>query len=81
VAAVSCDDGFALPDGKLMDWVECVSTGGEYPEAIWNITNMQCQREFAIKAFRILSSLYLLTISLNVYLQVAFKQGKITILR
>lgn len=46
VAKVSCDVGFELSNDKLVDAVECVSSEGEYPEALWNFTDIRCQREF-----------------------------------
>jgi hypothetical protein len=46
VVFVSCDDGFAFPDGSVSVAIECIVTFGDVIEAVWNVTELDsCQRE------------------------------------
>jgi len=42
-AEVSCDDGFMFASHQLVEPIECIAEETMYPEAKWNISQLECQ--------------------------------------
>jgi hypothetical protein len=44
-AKVYCEDGFIFSTGSVVETIKCMTSGSSSLEAVWNVTELTCQRE------------------------------------